>query len=555
MAGFACSAPAECLLDELRDKIAKTDIRFGGGMATLNPATPSVSEDTVLPDATRVLLRALFLAITVAGGALFWLAPHPPMGDLPQHAAQVATAHDLLLGQSPWHQLLQTNLFTPYLLAYGAAIALSFLMPVAAALKLVLTLSFYGFIAAWCAFRGRFHADERLDWLCLPGFFGFAYEYGFFPFLVAVPIGMVFLLTALDYAKQPSFRRGMVLLVYGAAVFFSHGLMFLFVGAIGGAFLLVGNYNDLRRIGRSLWPYLALAALCGVYGLLHSDVGLMSIYPFKVIWGLSPVVRLVSGAVFPWGIAPDAWAAGTLFMLAAPFCMRARWNRSGMAYIPLAIVTLGWFIVPVFAINTYFLFHRFALFLLPFYALIFRQADPYDKSRQAARRLATITEVGLAAVCIAFFCAQGLRAVRFAGESAGFDIAAAQIEPAQRALNIVFDKGSPAAANGVVYENFALWYQAEHRGLVDFNGAWVPQVVVRYRLNARPTVGPSDVAPRPFYQNFDWNRHQGWLYRYFFVRHTQPIPEQFFANRDCRVVLLTTVQDWSVYEAQSCHHK
>jgi hypothetical protein len=53
-------------------------------------------------------------------------------------------------------------------------------------------------------------------------------------------------------------------------------------------------------------------------------------------------------------------------------------------------------------------------------------------------------------------------------------------------------------------------------------------------------------------ETFNWQRHHGWIYRYFFVRHTTPVPEQFFANPDCRVVLLRTVGTWSVYERQAC---
>ncbi|MFP3374257.1 hypothetical protein, partial [Pseudomonas sp. SIMBA_068] len=81
-------------------------------------------------------------------------------------------------GQSPWAPLLRINLFTPYLLGYGAAAALSFVMPVTAAFKVMLTLSFYGFVAAYVALRRRLGTDPRLDWLCVPGFFGFAYEFG-----------------------------------------------------------------------------------------------------------------------------------------------------------------------------------------------------------------------------------------------------------------------------------------------------------------------------------------------------------------------------------------
>lgn len=505
-------------------------------------------------DMTRLWFRTLFFVTIVAGGAVFWLAPHPPMSDLPQHAAQVATLHDLLLGQSPWEQLLRINLFTPYLLAYGLATALSFLMPVEAALKLVLTLSFYGFVATYVALRRRFRADERLDWLCVPGFFGFAYEYGFFSYLVATPIGMGFLLIALDYAEQPSCRRGAFLLLADIAVFFSHGLLFVFVNAIGGTFLLVHNHGDWRRIARSVWPYVALAALCGVYALSHRNVDLAPMYPFRVLWSMNPLIRFLCAIAYPWGIAPSIWMlAATMLMFAAPLFMGARWRRNGMAYVPLAIFVLGWFCIPTFAMNTFFLFHRFALFLLPFYALNFSSVERDDETRADTRRLGVWTQIALAAVCAAFLGAQGLRAMRFTDESSDFDTIAAEVEPAQRVLNVAFNISSPAADNPVVYDNFALWYQADHRGLVDFNAAWFPPQIVRYRLDRLPAVGPADAAPQPLSATFDWYKHQGWLYRYFFVRHTSPIPDGFFANPDCPVVLLKTVGTWSVYERQLCH--
>ncbi|MCY1282512.1 hypothetical protein D9M68_350940 [compost metagenome] len=519
-------------------------------MQSLDPSRPHVWPT----DLARNGFRTLFFVTTIAGGGVFWLAPHPPMSDLPQHAAQVATLHDLLLGRSPWDQLVRINLFTPYLLAYGLATALSFLMTVDAALKLVLTLSFYGFVATYVALRERFQADERLDWLCIPGFFGFAYEYGFFSYLVAAPIGMAFLLTALDFAERPCLRRGAVLLLADIAVFFSHGLLFVFVSVIGGVFLLVRNYADWSRIVRSVWPYLTLVALCGAYALSHRDVDLAPMYPFKVVWQINPLIRALSATVHPWGIAPKLWMVpATILVLATPFCMGARWNRRGMAYVPLAIVALVWFCVPLFAINTYFLFNRFALFIFPFYALNFRSAERGDKTRGDVRRRAALTQFALGAVCVAFLGMQGLRVMRFAVESADFETVSAAVEPAQRALNVVFSKSSPAADNPVVYENFALWYQADHRGLVDFNAAWFPPQIVRYRLDQLPAVGPADVAPEPLVATFDWYRHKGWLYRYFFVRHTSPIPDGLFANANCRIVLKKNVGNWSVYERQSCH--
>jgi hypothetical protein len=512
---------------------------------------------------TQTAFRTLLLVVTVAGGAVFWLAPHPPMSDLAQHAGQVAILHDLLVGQSPWDHLLRINLFTPYLLGYGLATALSFLMPVDAALKLVLTLSFYGFVAAYVALRRRFDADERLDWLCLPGFFGFAYGYGFYSYLVAAPIGIVSLIAALDYAEQPSIRRGTILLLADIAVFFSHGLIFVFVSAIGGTFLLVRNRDDWRRIARSAWPYMALVALCGVYAFIHRNVDLAPMFAIKLMWGVTsswirePLIRLGCAIVYPWAIVPDVWTApATLLMFAAPFCMGARCRKSGVAWIPLAILALLWLCVPSFAMNTAFLYHRFALFIFPFYALNFRSTSCDDETRNSSRRQAVLTQMAIAAVCVAFLSVQGVRAMRFAKESADFDLVSAALQPGQRALYFTFNKDSSAANNPIVYAGFALWYQADHRGLVDFNFAWSPAQVVRYRLDRLPAVGPADVSPRrPLHETFDWYRHQGRVYRYFFVRHTSPIPDGFLANPDCRVVLVKSAGNWSVYERQSCDHR
>lgn len=502
--------------------------------------------------------RTLFFVVTVSAGLIFWLAPHPPMDDLAQHAGQVALLHDLLLGQSPWANLLRINLFTPYVLAYGVSTALSFLMSVEAALKLVLTLAFYGFIAAYIMLRKRLGADERLDWLCIPGFFGFAYEYGFFSYLVATPIALLFLRAALDYAEGPSLRRGITVLLVDIAVFFSHGLLFLFVSAIGGAFLLVRHRNNWRQMAWLAWPYAPLLALCVAYAFLHRNIDLAPMYPFRVIWSfhspwlMEPLVRLGCAIVYPWAINPDLWTIPpTLLMFAAPFCMGARWRRNGMAYIPLVVLALFWFSVPSFAMNTFLLYPRFALFIFPFYALNFRSSIDGDPTREGFHRWPLLTQLAVAAVCIAFLGTQGVRALRFAKESADFETIAAQIDPGQRVLNIVFSTDSPAAENPVVYDHFALWYQADHRGLVDFNAAWFPPQVVRYRLDRLPAVGPAQVA---LSKTFDWYRDEAWVYRYFFVRHTSPIPDGFFANQDCRVVLVKMVGNWSVYERQSCQH-
>jgi len=212
--------------------------------------------------------RVLFIAAVAWGAALFWMAPYPPMIDLPQHAGQVVVLHDLLLGRSPWADLVRINLLTPYLIGYGLTLALSFVMPVVVALKLLLSAAFCGFVAGCVLLRRSFGGDPRLDWLFIPGFFGMAYYWGFFTYLITVPLGVLFLVLAHRYAESPQPRTGWLIFAAGVGLFFSHGLVFLMATCAGGAFLLV-RHRRLERIVRLALPYLALAALFAVFFVIN----------------------------------------------------------------------------------------------------------------------------------------------------------------------------------------------------------------------------------------------------------------------------------------------
>jgi hypothetical protein len=116
--------------------------------------------------------------------------------------------------------------------------------------------------------RERLGGDRRLDWLFIPGFFGFAYASGFYTFLLAAPIGMLVVLLAHRYAGRPTLAPGVVLFLTDLALFFSHGLVFLFANGIGGIFLLC-RQPRLRRLLPALLPYAAIALVCVVYALLN----------------------------------------------------------------------------------------------------------------------------------------------------------------------------------------------------------------------------------------------------------------------------------------------
>ena len=59
------------------------------------------------------IVRLLFLLTLAWAVSIIWIAPRPPMTDLPQHAGQVALLHDMATGNSPWLDLFRTNLSRP----------------------------------------------------------------------------------------------------------------------------------------------------------------------------------------------------------------------------------------------------------------------------------------------------------------------------------------------------------------------------------------------------------------------------------------------------------
>lgn len=503
---------------------------------------------------TETLFRWLFYFVFLSGGAIVWLAGHPPMADLPQHAGQVVLLHDLLLHRSPWQSEVRINFFTPYWVGYGVATLLSFVMPVVVAIKLQLTLAYYGFVAALIFVRRRLGGDARLDWLFLIGWFGFAYEYGFFTFLVSAPFAVLYIEWARTYAASPSWRRGSILLASGVVLFFCHGLIFLFANAIGGTFLLMRYRRNLLAAWRVFWPYALLGALCVVYYLMHRQVDVKPMYPFTVLWRLG-LVRLIGVFMWPWGIVPKpALALGLAYLLClATGLLRPRLNPCPEAAVPFVIVLLILFFVPQFAANTFFLYQRFGLFAFPFLALmIVRRDNTRDSVPSHYALFAHAGQALLALVCASFFAIQAWDAVKFDSESHDFDAVTQVLAPGQRVLSLVWSRASPAANNTAVYENFAAWYQAEKQGFVDFNFAWFPPQIVRYRLDRLPAMGPSEFTAFEENKRFEPDYFQIWKYRYLIVRSANPLSGAALKSEHCVIAPLKTVGMWSSYIVTNC---
>ena len=490
--------------------------------------------------------RIAFWICVVAAGALMWLAPRLPMTDLPQHAGQIALWRDLLTGSSPWSRLVFINLLTPYLIGYGSALPLSFFLSIEASIAVVLTLAFYAFVASCVALRKELGGDDRLDWLFLPSYFGFAWQWGFYTYLTAAPVFILFLLLALRYRRRTDARRGAFVVAAGVGLLFAHGLLFLF-GLFLAAVLLLGRRGEAFRVRVArLAPVIVLTLTLALFALVTHERG-TSAHFGSIRFGEPIWVRLFGALAF---ISGTNWNPDPILStlaaiaLATPIFIGCRANR-GAPQVFFAALALVFLLLPAYALQTGYLFHRFALFLPIFFAFLFRRGTTKPGAEGGERA----ARVVMALCCVATLCVQGWRIWAFGRESESFVKVEQAAEPGHRALGIVFDGNSPAAHAKIVYDYFPAWYQADRGGFTDFNFAWFPPQVVRFRPAQTPAIGQAFAAK---FADFDWQKDQGWLYDYFFLRGPLDRVDWLKARSPCALSLVAISGPWILVRRDSC---
>ena len=515
---------------------------------TSSASDPALTSIPAVRDAAR-LESALFYAAALFGAATFWLAPRLPMVDLPQHVGQVALWRDLLLGVSPFSGDVWINLFTPYLIGYGLALPLAFVMDPGEALRLILAASFLAFLAAARGLRRELRGDARLDWLFLFGFFGVGWSWGLYTFLVAAPLTMVTARLAVRFDAAPTRGRGAALVAAGALLLFCHGLQFLFALAIGAAITLerlwgvrsVGASRFAAAAARRAAPYAALGVLFLLF--MATRTALLGAEPASPIAFGAPLwARPANAIVHVWGESPRlVFVAATVVALYAPLPMGfapARGPGLAMFVTVVAISLLGVSI----AVNTGFLYERFALYLAPFWALALKPAPDARRRPFAAAPL-------IAAACVAL-AAHGERVAAFGAEDRDFARVLAALEPGERALGVVLDRSSEAAASRFVYQHWPVWAQSARGAFVDFNFAFFPPQVVRFREGKTPqALQIQNENP----QLFDWAGWGAGRYEVFVARGSREMKSDLFLARSpCRLEAVAAAADWTVYRKREC---
>jgi hypothetical protein len=433
-----------------------------------------------------------------------WTVKYLPMIDLPQHAAQLSIwrhLHDPAYGFAGQFELFWSE---PYLLGYLLAMALTPIVSVATAVKIVLSVYIVGFPWSMEQLLAQAGGDRRWALMGFPLAFGYAFGWGFFPYLAAMPLALLLVAMAFRYARCPSWPTALVLAAMGCLLYVAHLLVLGIGTAAAGLVILarsipaVGVRRALLRLAPLAVPWPAVVAwMCWMrahYAQTRS----------ATVWAIG----LERPAWFPsvlLGQAGDLEAGLMAILLVAAIALaRPRPSRDPARWLPAVVLLALYLAAPLVAFGTFYVYPRFAVF-----AFVFALAA-FDAPRDAARaRLSGLLLLGGALIWLAVL---GVRHRAFDEEARTFDAVMQRMEPNRRAVALTFDPTS-RWVKGVPYLHFLAWYQVEKGGVLGFSFASFSGMMARYRPGAEP---PMTAGLEWYPGRFSWERDGG--FDYYVVR-------------------------------------
>jgi hypothetical protein len=513
-----------------------------------NPSPVARPRGPARPDVTGHLLRAsspshwFQLACLLCAVPVF-VARFPPMVDLPQHAAQIAALREMLSGHWAFQSLFDLRWLTPYWFGYLAVFVLSPLVGIVLATKLVVAVAVCALPAAAARLRQASGGDPHWDWLFLPLPFGFAYEWGFLNFIVAAPLGLLFLARVVRCGPAMTRRDAVALALWANALFFLHVLVLVFFGTVAGLMLLARAGTRRARLVRvlPLVSVLPVVLVWLVYAILHPQDAQrkMPLVSFEM-WGLGwrRLAEFLPALISQSPSAP-AFALPAVVALLLPWALGARlsaWSRR----LPFAFYLLWMLLGPDYLLRNSFTYNRFNMVGLPLYLLAIETAPGLGLG--ALRR--RLCPVLVAVLPLGLLLLQVVRTVAFQrDEVRGFDEILAKMAPGKRALTFA-ELPYSRYFDAPVFAHFPSWYQATKAGLVDYSFSNFAVVPVRYKPGVHPFTGRSfSKAPREVRRKLLLDKE----YDYFVVRAPDDRKRSLFGEDACLVELAASANQWWLY--------
>ena len=454
--------------------------------------------------------RLFILVICITIGFLFY-PTYLPLVDLPQHAAQVVSLDGILKNQYLWGDFTEVNWDTPYLTGYLSWLVIYQVFDIKTSAKVFIVFIFLLYCLSVHCLRRFFNAPCLVEWAAVTSFFGFAYQWGFVTFLLAIPIGIFFFLVNMRWIDKPRVLTWPAVVAVGGLLYVSHILIFAFFCFLTYGYYLIthvlkeqsGEFS-LVLPSFKLWffytiPYLLFAYLLFRYvskpdPFTEANANL-DIYVFTPL-GQKTLELLY----MPWNMLESGlYSIIAVLMLMAPILMGYRLSKEIKKYILLFGFIIIWYVMPDNAFHTSMIYQRFAIFFIPFYFLI------WERNNQILAYPKLIQKLGLGCLVasIGFWMINVFNNnIQFekAKETRDFVSLIKGMGSGQRILTL-FDtdsRSSGSLSSHMEYIYFGNWYQVEKNGWSDFNFAWFHPQIVRFKISSNPEklpLGPWVMEP------------------------------------------------------------
>jgi len=468
----------------------------------------------------------VFALCACASLALIWGPKYLPMTDLPQHAAQIAVWRDYWDPRFGYSEVFERQYFTPYLLGYSIARAFAGVTDALVAVKVTITLAVLALPLSLLRLTRAAGVD---GWWSIIGFalaFGYSFTWGLLNYLVAIPLGILLLAYALEYAADATRRRAVVVGVATVVLFLAHGLVFALCA--GGAALMVA-----AKGWRRLLPFVPAIVLGAGWTLFAQRVERAA--PMPIVYEYSPM-RLVRLPGLLVGLAQDnlALAVGALLVVLM-FAGGLRPLRDRARLLPLAFFFLVYLALPRDVFDTSLLYTRVAVFLVPF--LIVASAERASVIRPQ------LLHVAVTALVLGWLSLSGLRFAVFDSEARAFDPLLAKMEPGKRVRGLIFARASMGYGESSPFLHFPAWYQALKGGQMDYTFGHTKTALIHYRPGKRPYKN----TDRPFWPHLFNPATEAAEYDYFVVHAENAVGHGIFSRAPVPIAFGGRSGNWWLY--------
>ncbi|MES2207093.1 MAG: hypothetical protein V4525_09905 [Pseudomonadota bacterium] len=489
----------------------------------------------------------LFLFACMLSAVPIWLSTYLPMLDLPFHAYQISSFLRLVLGTEFFASILKINWFMPYWLGYLSAAILALFMPIAIAIKIVLSCAMVA--TPWFASRLRalVSNDNSLDWLFLPVIYSFAFQNGLFNFIVSIPLVLFFLREAILYFSDPGakFKSGVWIVFLSHILFFTHilALLFSLVIVIPMGLCLCEDTQRLlkersfhyldKKVFFKFLPFICILPIILVWMLHIKDTSFHTNIPAgKISVWIINLYRLLPIMVSATGLL-GFFQLGLIYVLAIFLLPGAKIHKNWRA-LPFVILILGLLLLPATNLETNYIAERLNVFILIFYVFSFDFSQLYTKVNYYKRVILFASSSFL----ILFLNAYQLHL--YAKETKGLKNIFSKMAPHHSVASIIdnTDKNQSSAK----FDLLIYWYHAEKDGKGTFSLDF-PQMIVQYKSD----IPYSSTEDQFHFSNFKWDNNTQKFDYYVIKTSHEKFPAELLLGLQKYTKLIYHEDSWYLY--------